>query len=197
MALGDGDDTMTSGAFRRHPARSVDAGEGNDSVDLPLRAGVVNGGAGDDTLTADTGQGRAGRRRAARRDCSTTATMTEGVTVDLAGGAGGRRGRARPARCPARTTVRSGSGPDVRPPARAATRRPSSSGAGNDVIEGSAGTGLASRPARATTSSAAGGGDDHMSGDAGDDRVEGGDGNDALYGARATTCSTAARAATP
>jgi hypothetical protein len=179
VALGDGDDTLTAGLNPAPLPMALDAGDGNDVVDVPVDAlqTVIDGGLGDDTLTGHQVRGGPGADvlRATVLDYT---DHTAAVTVDLAAGVIGAAGE-NDRVLPGATEVRTGPGPDVIRAGGGVANI--AAGAGDDVIDGTA--------ARETIDGGDGndvirafGGNDYLSGSSGDDRIEAGDGRDYLSG---------------
>jgi Ca2+-binding RTX toxin-like protein len=183
VALGDGDDTLTStfGADTYLNTVRVDGGAGDDV--LAMAGADLVGGAGDDRLTGRSVEGGPGADVLAGERLS-YADHTEGVRVDLAGDtAAGAPGEGDQV-APGFTTVTGGAGPDT---LIAADRAVSASGGeGDDVLEGSPGEDRLEGEAGDDVVRGHGG-DDDLRGDGldvaeGDDRLEGGDGDDHLTG---------------
>jgi len=176
VSLGGGDDTLSG---RTETVPRVDAGDGNDVVDLPSASSfpIVDGGPGDDTLTAGTVKGGSGAD-VLKGNALDYGDHTESVTIDLAGGPAGAAGEGDRV-LPGASEVSAGSGPDL---IRAAgTPTTVYGGAGDDIIDGS--------PERDYIVGAEGNdtirgadGDDFVVGDVGNDRLEGVSGDDVLYG---------------
>ncbi len=172
--LGDGDDTVVSNS-----GAAVLAGDGNDVVEVPN--GLLDGGAGDDTLTAVGDYGSvtggpgadvlaAGKLRFADR--------VAGVTVDLVAGTATSAGEV-DRLAPGVRFIDTGPGPDVVRAADAAVDV--HTGAGDDVIDGSP-TGEIIGAGKGNDVVRGHGGDDRLFGNEDDDRLDGGDGQDFLNG---------------
>jgi Ca2+-binding RTX toxin-like protein len=175
VTLGDGDDSLTS-PFTG--ATVVSAGDGNDVVDSP--SARVDGGAGDDALTANTVRGGPGADvlTAQRLEFG---ELAAGVTVDLAAGTAVSAGVV-DRLAPGVLMVFTGRGNDV---VRAVVAGSADygvivgTGYGDDVIEGSPLQDQLDGGPGADVIRGHGGGDT-LGGGFGDDRLEGGDGDDWL-----------------
>jgi Ca2+-binding RTX toxin-like protein len=173
VTLGDGDDTLKATIGGRI---TVTAGDGNDVVDIPGYNSVIDGGAGDDTLTGNELKGGPGADTLSGHFLD-FGDRAAGVTLDVAAGPASSAGEVD--RFTLASSFRTGDGPDV---IRAATAPLYIiSGAGDDVIAGGAGDDqVFAGPGNDSIRGA--GGNDVLRGDAGEDRIEAGAGFDYVFG---------------